>query len=191
MKEQWKDIPEYEGIYQVSNLGRIKSIKRTTTKGGTLKLHMNKHNGYIYACLCKNNKPRTVRVHVVEMNAFNPIRDNSMQVNHIDGDKTNNMLKNLEWCTQSENMKHAYRTGLEKKKGIKIINLDTKEIFNTATDAAKSVGNGKGELVARVCRGERSHYKNRHYAFYDDYINGTIPKYTGKNTKKASIALWR
>ena len=88
-------------------------------------------------------------------------------------------------------MKHAYRTGLEKKKGIKIINLDTKEIFNTATDAAKSVGNGKGELVARVCRGERSHYKNRHYAFYDDYINGTIPKYTGKNTKKASIALWR
>ena len=58
MKEQWKDIPEYEGIYQVSNLGRIKSIKRTTTKGGILKLHMNKHNGYIYARLCKNNKPR-------------------------------------------------------------------------------------------------------------------------------------
>lgn len=197
IKEIWKTVPNYEGEYEVSSKGRVRSVKaKRPDKGHILKAYRNKRNGYLYLALSKNGVARTVRVHKIVMMAFNPRGeygkyDKNLTINHIDGDKTNNSLGNLEWCTQSENQYEAIRLGLQKNEGLKIICLDDKSIYKSATEAARSVGGEIGEMVARVCRGERSHYRNKHFAFYDDYINNTIPTYKGRYKKKGSVCLWR
>lgn len=187
----WRAIPGYEGLYEASEYGEVRSLKRHSTSGKVLKPYCNPRNGYMYVSLSKHNKAITKRVHGLVAAAFFGIRPEGLQVNHIDGDKTNNAIGNLEYCTQSENMTHAFQTGLEKPRGLRVIDLDSKCEYESVTAAARSVGGTRGEMVARVCRGERSHYRNHHFAFYDDYTNGTIPQFTGKNTKKASESLWR
>lgn len=76
------------------------------------------------------------------------------------------------------------------------LNMSGKTKVETAIEriktlAAKSIDGSRGEMVARVCRGQRSHYKNHHFAKYDDYKNGTIPQFKGRCTRKASVSLWR
>ena len=190
--EKWKDIPGYEGLYQASDKGNIRSLPRNTTKGRILKQYVSPHNGYCYVSVCKENRSTTKRVHVLVAEAFFGMRTGKQQVNHIDGDKTNNATANLEYCTQQENMKHAYATGLETPKGIAVVDLDTGTVYKTASEAARAVSNGKahGEMVTRVCRGKRSHYRNRRFAFYEDLVSDAVPKYKGKYKRKASESLW-
>lgn len=116
-EEIWKDIKGYEGSYQVSNLGRVKSISRVIkTKnnyrhitGRILKFNKNKW-GYTLVYIISKN----YAVHRLVASAFIPNPNNLPQVNHIDGDKDNNCVNNLEWCTASFNLKEAYRLGLKK-----------------------------------------------------------------------------
>lgn len=108
MTEIWKDVPNYEGIYQVSNLGRIKS----NYKNNILKPSVDRF-GYVRFSATKNKKQRTIRIHRLVIEVFDPI-NSMMQVNHINGDKKDNRLCNLEWCTDSENKIHAYANGLMK-----------------------------------------------------------------------------
>lgn len=192
MEKVWKQIPGYEGLYEVSSDGEVRSNKRATTSGKILKQYVSKRNGYCYVCLSKDNKATTKRVHGLVASAFFGERVEGSQINHKDGNKRNNRVENLEYCTQSENMRHAYKMGLEKTVGIAVVNLDTGKTYRTATDAARDVSKGKaqGEMVARVCRGERSHYRGEHFAFLKDYQNGTIPEYKGKTKRKASVTLW-
>ena len=185
--EEWRDIPEYEGLYQASNLGRVRSLPRTTTSGRIIKPYNNPHNGYVYVTLSKNNRRIGKRLHRLVIGAFNG--ESELQVNHIDGDKRNNKLDNLEYCTQSENMKHAYKLGLEKKKGIPVICLDDKQVYETASSVFKD--RNRADKILRVCRGELSHYKGRRYATLNDYISGTIPEYKGKFKKGVSENLWQ
>ena len=193
INEIWRDVVGYEGLYQVSNLGRVKSLPRTTTKGKTLKIQVNSINKYCYVCLCRDNKKSQKRVHILVANAFLGDNPNKLQVNHIDGDKTNNTTTNLEYCTQSENMKHAYLMGLEKPKGLSVIDLDTLIVYPSAIEIMRTLfnKNGRSEKILKVCRGERSHYRNKHFAFYVDYLNKCIPKFKGKHKKGASKKLWR
>lgn len=161
-KEKWKPIPGYEGIYEASTLGKIKSLKPGVFYGRIMKQSVNKRNGYCYVCLSKNGKAKNVRVHKYIALTFLENNDSSKtQINHLDGDKTNNKIENLEYCTGKENMHHAYKTGLEKRAGIKTICLDNMKVYESLTDAAKDVSGNRaqGEMVARVCRGERSHYR--------------------------------
>lgn len=113
-EEIWKDIPNYENYYQVSNLGNVRSLDRfyngRNLKGKMLKLSPNVY-GYLRFTAKKDNTTKTLHVHRIVMLTFNPISEEK-QVNHIDGDKTNNRLENLEWCSDSENKIHAYKTGL-------------------------------------------------------------------------------
>ena len=121
--EIWKDIEGYEGYYQVSNLGRVKSFPRfgTISSERILKLHLSKY-GYLSACLCKDNKKVLKRVNRLVALAFIPNKNIFLEVNHIDGNKLNNCVENLEWCSNSENKVHAYKIGLLSRKGIENCN---------------------------------------------------------------------
>lgn len=119
--EIWKKIKEY-GDYEVSNYGRVKSpdfILKTPTgqsyikKGKILKPFKDK-KGYLYCDLRVNGERKIVRVHRFVGMAFIPNTENKPQINHIDGNKENNNVQNLEWCTNSENQKHAFEKGLQK-----------------------------------------------------------------------------
>ncbi len=194
MKEEWKEIKGFEGLYEISNMGNVRSLPRYTTKGKILKCHKNK-SGYIYVCLSKNNKRTNCRVHCLVMNAFNPISkkcgyDKKWTIDHIDGDKSNNKLSNLEWCSQSENQKRAYNIGLQKKQTKKVIDITTDIVYESVTQAADAIGANKVGLITRVCQGKRSNYRNHKFAYYEDFINQTIPLFKGK-PKRSCEKLWR
>ena len=113
--ECWKPIKDYEGIYEVSNYGRVKSLERVIYNSGTknglytihekiIKQRINKkRHGYCELSLHKNGKEKRFKVHRLVAEAFIPNPNNLPEVNHIDGNKENNHASNLEWCTSKEN----------------------------------------------------------------------------------------
>jgi hypothetical protein len=115
MEEIWKDIPEYEGLYQISNLGNVKSQHSNRMNGQRpgklLKITLMK-NGYMSLELRMSDTNKRHLVHRLIAEVFIPNPDNRPVVNHINGIKNDNRIENLEWCTQSENIRHAIDTGL-------------------------------------------------------------------------------
>ena len=116
---KYKDIKGYEGLYQISEDGVVRSLDRVTTgvngreyynKGVTLKSSNNK--GYLQVRLYKDNGSRTIPIHRLIATTYVPNPNNLPQVNHKDGNKKNNHYTNIEWCTPSENTQHAFDTGL-------------------------------------------------------------------------------
>lgn len=155
--EVWKDIPGYEGLYQVSSLGRVRSFGRYVKNrykmiwraGKTLKQGKD-NKGYMTVVLCAN-KQQTKKVHRLVASAFLPNPENKPQINHINGNKQDNRTDNLEWCSQSENMLHAWATGLQKRehkkndsRSIKITqySCDMKklEVFPSMMEAERKTG---------------------------------------------------
>jgi len=118
-EEKWRQIPGYEGWYDVSNLGRVMRMKKVnnTFAGRIIKPYVN--FGYNIVALHKNGNVKNNRVHRLVMAAFVGPCPKDIQVNHIDGDKSNNCLENLEYATQSENTTHAYALGLQSQQGEK------------------------------------------------------------------------
>ena len=126
MVETWKDIKGYEGLYQISNLGRIKSLRKKIKNNGAfgkrkiitknekiVSSYKNK-DGYSVVQLYKNNKRKLKLVHRLVAEAFIPNPNNYPYVNHKDGNKANNCVDNLEWCNNSMNQLHAFSKGLQK-----------------------------------------------------------------------------
>lgn len=156
MKEIWKDINDYEGIYQVSNLGRVKRV----TTGRILKGCKN-NKEYLVVTLYKNSTQSTKKIHRLVSQAFIPNTENKPQVNHIDENKTNNMVSNLEWSTAKENSNHGTRTDrLAKTLSIPIIatNLKTGEYteFYGSSECARQLGIHVS-CVTGVLKGRRNH----------------------------------
>ena len=120
-EEIWRDISGYEGHYQVSNFGRVKSFH----KGGRI-LKPGLVLGYLKVSLNSGGKVAQRKVHRLVAEAFIPNPNGKPEVNHIDGNPRNNHVDNLEWCTQLENIRHAYATGLipqgEDRKQAKLTN---------------------------------------------------------------------
>lgn len=115
MKEVWKPIPCYEGLYEGSNLGRVKSLPRyvTNTKYGSSRLVRERlltpcfdTRGYVQYTLSKKQVVRSKRAHRIVAELFIPNPNNLPEVNHRDGNKLNNRVDNLEWCTRKENNDH-------------------------------------------------------------------------------------
>lgn len=170
MSEIWRDIKGCEGRYQVSNLGRVRSLPRMVNnhtgellvKGRILKQHTNK-KGYMTLDIRFNDgKRRYMGVHRFVAEAFIENPDNKPQVNHIDGDKTNNIVENLEWCTNGENQIHAYKMGLNRvtgragkpKKAVEQIDLKTGLVMATypsIAEAGRAVG-GNNKNIGRCCK---------------------------------------
>ena len=114
IKEIWREIPNTNGYYQVSNIGNVRSMPRNKTKGGILKLMTYDRNNYYIVKLCVNGKETRHFVHKLVAQAFIPNHLNKPQVNHKNGIKTDNRVSNLEWVTCSENIEHAFRHKLHK-----------------------------------------------------------------------------
>lgn len=113
MQEIWKDVPGYEGQYQVSNTGRVRSLDRIKPDGifqhGTIRKTYLDACGYELVALRKNNKPKNWSVHRLVATAFIPNPDNLPQVNHKDEIRNHNTVDNLEWCTIEYNQRYGHR----------------------------------------------------------------------------------
>jgi hypothetical protein len=108
--EEWRDIEGYEDLYKVSDLGRIKSFKKDSN-GKILKPREDK-DGYLLLNLWKDSKRKTFKIHRLVAQAYIINPENLPQVNHKDGNKQNNFSKNLEWCSNYYNQKHARENNL-------------------------------------------------------------------------------
>lgn len=165
MKEIWKDISNYEGLYQVSNLGNIKSLDRYVNykikdtkrliKSQNKKLTLNK-KGYLKVTLFKNGKGETREVQRLVAEAFIPNPENKPQVNHINGNKTNNNIENLEWCTCKENTLHSLYVLGKKIKQVKQYDLNGNYLntFSSIKEAEKET-NVYSCAISNVIHGRR------------------------------------
>ena len=150
--EVWKDIKGFEGIYQVSSLGRVKSLDRHIpafngyietlrfTKGRII-TELIDNRGYPYVRLYLEGKKVFKNVHRLVAIAFIDNPENKREVNHKDGNKRNYSIENLEWATAKENVKHAFETGLasgQPKK--KVIDLSTGIIYNSPKEGCVVAG---------------------------------------------------
>jgi len=109
--EQWKAVKDFEDRYWISSHGNVLSVKRKRTLKPRIRL------GYAKVILNKKGKRTDIQVHRLVAQAFIPNLEGKPEVNHLDGNKINNRVANLEWCTRSENLKHAFRIGLRDQKG--------------------------------------------------------------------------
>lgn len=163
MREEWKDIPGYEKEYQVSNYGKILSKKRKGAKEKILKGEIDE-DGYIRVALTKNGKTRKFKAHRLVLMAFDNTDNFNLQVNHKDGNKKNNYIENLEWCTPSYNTIHSYINNLNQTNGFKTIvkNKATgKETeYRSMRDASLNIGYNKGYIFRKI---NNNVYENKKY----------------------------
>jgi hypothetical protein len=129
--EEWKAIPGFEGLYEVSNAGNVRSFSQAK-RGGLLALIPNEF-GYLTVSVWKDGKQKNCRVHRLVAEAFLVKPYGKDVVNHKDGNVTNNKVDNLEWCTQAENLAHAIKTGLRKT-----INLSSNELYDLYVTQGKT-----------------------------------------------------
>ena len=167
--EIWKDIPNYEGYYQASNLGRIKSLlfqnnlnNKKYKREKILKPKVTKDNCSRVE-LWKDGKHKTYLTYRLVALTFLGKPKEGMTVNHKDGNRLNNNIDNLEWCTRKENIQHAYRTGLYKRqKKVKIENIENGGInnFRSLAEASKYIGKNKGYISGQIIKNK---YANESY----------------------------
>lgn len=170
IEEIWKDIPKWEGKYQASNSGRIKSLPKTVTlhHGGVyttseriLKPRTSKE-GYCFVALFNGETRKDIQIHILIARTFIDNPYNKKEVNHIDGVKSNNIVGNLEWATHAENVKHGYKSGLYDGKSQNVQCLCTGRKMKVP-EAAKELGLEKQSLYAML-RGDKNNWSQFIYA---------------------------
>ena len=165
--EEWKEVAGHEGRYLVSSLGNVKSLTRAVDLGkGRFRVFEGRvlkpmpHKGYFRVCLGGLEKRKFYKIHRLVALAFIPNPNNYNQINHIDGNKTNNHVDNLEWCTAKQNTAHARATGLRKDIGkgsvvsTSIVNCRG-QVFECANQAYKHFNLRTSSGIYLVCQGKR------------------------------------
>jgi len=110
VSEIWKDVIGYEGTYQVSSMGRVKSLKSGKRRHGRILRGQRDKDGYLRVGLCRDGERKSFMVHRLVLEAHvGPTPTPEHEVNHRNGDKTDNRVENLEWVTHQQNCNHAYR----------------------------------------------------------------------------------
>lgn len=174
MNEQWKDIPGYEGLYQVSSHGSVKRLQAIVSNGNKtmnwpgriLKPDMDS-DGYNHVVLCKNNKTKRFFVHRLVADLFIPNPNNYPVINHKDENKLNNHVENLEWCTVSYNTQYSYNTGTHKPPHTKKVTcIETGLIYESVSAAARDFSGNPGAL-SRALNERTGYYKGLHFQYCD------------------------
>lgn len=151
-EEVWKDVKNYDGLYQVSNLGNVKSLNRKGTKGGLIKQDLRK-DGYLQVHLTKNRKMKNYLVHRLVAEAFISNLNNLEEINHKDENKQNNKLDNLEFCTRKYNMNYGTRPYKNAKKVCQTdLNNNIIKIWNSIREASRNT-NINSSHISKCCKG--------------------------------------
>lgn len=193
MKEVWKDIPQFEGLYQVSNMGNVRSIERVVPFGSQQRIikpsklrFFKKSNGYLSVKIYKDGRQCTMYVHRLVAMAFCNGYFDKADVNHKDGNKSNNISSNLEWCTRSENQRHSikvlrnkignFTTGRKWQKPIVQLSLSGEKIrdWESAYEAQRILGiseSGIRHCLKGVGYDGRKRYQSHGYkwVYAEDY----------------------
>lgn len=184
MKEEWRDIKGYKGIYQVSNLGRVKGLYRQVNTWNAYKTLQEKilktyisYNGYLKVVL----QGKTKLVHRLVAEAFIPNPENKPQVNHKNEIKQDNRVENLEWMTAKENVN--YGTGLQRRadtqrrlgnqinnKGTskKIVCVEIKKTFESIKDAVRQGFGKDSSTITKCCKGKKQTHNGYHWRYTDE-----------------------
>ena len=175
--EIWQPVEGYEGLYEVSNLGRVKSLKYGKEK---ILKSWNNGKGYLFVSLCRNGKMKHFKVHRLVSTAFIPNPEGLPEINHIDENKSNNCLSNLEWCSHKYNSNYGTRTKRvasvqrndpARSKAVEASRFsDFREICLKFPSANEAGRNGyDSSAVSYCCNGcycsRRNFYKNLYWRF--------------------------
>ena len=163
--EEWRPIKGYEGLYEVSNLGRVKALNYYRIDNEHIMQISKNNNGYLHTALFRDNKREDKLVHRIVAEAFIPNPDNKPFVDHINTDKTDNRVENLRWVTHFENMNNPIT---RKKMGKPVIQLTRNGVpvryFQSITEVPQHTGN-----IVSVCRGQRHLANGFRWLYFDDY----------------------
>lgn len=198
MEEIFKDIEGYEGLYQVSNLGRVKSLERLDSRGHKvneriLRLKKNRY-GYLQVTLYINGKGKTIEIHRLVAIHFLPNPNNLPEVNHIDENKENNSLENLEWCDHSYNINFGNRNkrvsesigkGIDNHWSKPIVQLDSQtnkliNVWGSGMEAERE-GGFYNSNINKCCNNKFNRkcnniYKGYKWQYLSDYIHSIDPR---------------
>ena len=169
--EIWKDIPEYEGLYQVSNSGKVKSISHRAKNNinggerltrGRILSQCKTPNGYLQVQLSKNEKREKKYVHRLVASTFLSNASNFSDVNHIDGNKNNNAVENLEWCSHRNNQIHMVKNRMTRK-AVPVICVESGVAYRSMSEAEKQVGIDR-HAIKKSCESRKA-YKGLHWRY--------------------------
>lgn len=172
IEEQWLDIPGYEGLYQISNFGRVKSFYFKNPR--ILKPH--KVKGYSNVELYRNKKKKQFYIHRLVMENFCPIENmNVLDVNHKDEDKSNNHISNLEWMTHKDNLNYGSRAekarmkmqGKNSSRSKKVRCIEKNVIYEALREAERQLGI-PATNISKACKGKIKTAGGYHWEYVEE-----------------------
>lgn len=149
----WKDVLQYDGVYQISNDGHVRSFAQNKDKPHMLH-EIEDRDGYLFVRLRKNNKVKQFRVHRLVAETFIPNLEHKPTVNHVDGNKKNNKIDNLEWATYSEQQKHVQANNLRSSQAVRVKCIETGVVYPSKRNAETTLGIMKNGVSRSIRSGK-------------------------------------